>query len=241
MATRRQIMNALGCFTVGQVLFEGMRLFAASIPANIGQVPDYDGPLPKAPSILGTRPALDSEERIARQIVTKAPKGPTPFAVAKYFLAISNGQFGPAWEPYTSGWPVRWNPVIVEFFQATHSIPEGDVTSWCAAFANWCFQRNVQSPATLSASSGSFRTFGVETVQPKEGDLVVFRKTNGAPSDPQGHVGFFVADHGNSVDVLGGNQIEGQAHCHKVSSKRLLKAGPVLTVHSYRTDPRLHI
>lgn len=55
-----------------------------------------------------------------------------------------------------------------------------------------------------------------------------------------GHVGFFVAEYGDTVEVLGGNQIEGHERCHRVSSKHIKKENRVLTLHSYRTDPRLH-
>ncbi len=239
MRTRRELMKVLGCMTASAAMMQGSVLRGKTVPANIGMVPDYYGPLPNQPSILGNRPALDSEERVAKTILEKAPKLQTPFDVAKYFYAIGEGQFGPTWTPYVSGWPVRWNPVIVEFFQATHTVPEGDTTSWCAAFTNWCFRRITSVTATASASSGSFRTFGSPTTVPKEGDIVVFRKTKSGLSDPQGHVCFFVNDLGDSVEVLGGNQIEGK-DSHKVSTKRLLKAGPILTLHSFRTDPRLH-
>jgi uncharacterized protein (TIGR02594 family) len=241
VSTRRAILKDLSAFIVFNCALQQAPFIYGALPKNIGSVPDYDGPLPTRSSILGTRPALDSEERIAKNILIQAPKTPTPYSVARYFLAISEGQFGEAWKPYVAGWPVRWNPVIVEFFQATHTVPEGDVTSWCAAFANWCFQRTNSHPATANASSGSFRSFGTATTNPQEGDLVVFYETSSGQSSPHGHVGFFVEDYGDVVEVLGGNQIDGKDHSHRVSSKRLRKAGPVLTLHSFRTDPSLHL
>jgi uncharacterized protein (TIGR02594 family) len=239
MQSRRAFVRVAGWVGIASLIPCESSMDAISLPSAIGQDADFDGPLPKPPSKLGTRPPLDAEERVAKAIITGAPKGQTPFAIAKYFLAVGEGRLGAAWQPYASGWPVRWNPVIVEFFQATHTVPEGDITSWCAAFANWCFQRKNSTAATESASSGSFRTFGTATLQPKEGDIVVFRKTIEPESDPRGHVGFFVEDHGETVEVLGGNQIEGHERSHKVSSKRIPKSGAVLTLHSYRTDARL--
>jgi uncharacterized protein (TIGR02594 family) len=140
------------------------------------------------------------------------------------------------------GWPERWNPVIVNFFQATRTIPQGDVTSWCAAFLNWCFQQVNRVPATESASSGSFRTFGRQVLSPTQGDIIVFQNTNLVEASAgHGHVGFFVKDYGEEVEVLGGNQIDGHERSHKVSSKRLKKSGARLKLHSYRTDPRLKL
>lgn len=213
---------------------------AAALPAGIGTTPDYQGPLPGGGGVLGRSPALNKERQTARAVLAKAPKGPVPLSVATYFLAVGNGDYGANWKPYVMGWPERWNPVIVSFFQATHTTPEGDETSWCAAFMNWCYQQVSNRPATGSASSGSFRTFGTETRSPQKGDIVVFESTNNLESAAgHGHVGFFVQDFGDEIEVLGGNQIEGHDRSHMISSKRLKKNGASLKLHSYRTNPAL--
>lgn len=246
MASRRDFIVNVGTVVAGSVL--GLRpslaqQSAPTLPSGIGINPDYDGPLPQLRSgkSLGDRPPLNSEERIAKAIITRAPFGPTPLDVGKFFLAVGKGEYGKLWQPYAQGWPVRWNPVIVNFFQATKTTPEGDLTAWCAAFVNWCFLRSGKGFATRSASSASFRTFGVEISTPSAGDLVVFQRTGTESSgDMRGHVGFFVAAGEDEIEVLGGNQIEGTENSHMVSSKRLKKDGTKLTFHSYRTDPRLH-
>lgn len=58
---------------------------------------------------------------------------------------------------------------------------------------------------TLSALARSFLAFGNETTNPKEGDLVIFKR-KGSPQ--AGHVGFFVGKThlGTMIKVLGGNQ-----------------------------------
>jgi uncharacterized protein (TIGR02594 family) len=212
---------------------------AAALPPGIGTDPDFDGLLPEPKR--GNKPPTRADEKIAKAILSKAPAGPTPYDVAKYFLYIAQGRYGKTWQPFAQGWPVKWNPVIVNFFQATQTSPNGDLTSWCAAFANWCIQQSGKGPATHSASSGSFREFGMETLTPLPGDIVVFSLTDSDPStDMHGHVGFFVTDHGDDVEVLGGNQIEGHERCHKISLKRIKKQNRTLTLHSYRTDARLH-
>jgi uncharacterized protein (TIGR02594 family) len=211
-----------------------------NLPSGIGTKPDFDGPLPRLSGELGKSPALKAEQQVARAILAKAPKGPTPIEVAKFFLAVGAGDYGVTWKPYTMGWPERWNPVIVNFFHATKTIPEGDVTSWCAAFLNWCFQQVNGVPATDSASSGSFRTFGTEVLSPAQGDIVVFQSTNQVESEKgHGHVGFVVKVSGEEVEVLGGNQIQGHEHSHMISSVRFKKNGNFLRLHSYRSDPRL--
>jgi uncharacterized protein (TIGR02594 family) len=244
MQSRRELLRWFACASVTSTL--GIITFGQKftpLPKGIGVEADYAGPLPaRAGKTLGDRPPRNSEERIAKAIITKAPTGPTPFDVANYFLGIATGQFGNTWQPYAQGWPVRWNPVIVNFFEATSTKPEGDLTAWCAAFVNWCFKRAANIEATMSASSGSFRTFGSATETPVRGDLAVFRRVDvDQTTDMHGHVCFFVADHGDCVEVLGGNQIERQELSHMVSVKCLAKKGKKLALHSYRTDPRLHV
>ena len=84
-------------------------------PPGIGVEPDYDGPLPPIP-VLGTQYPTKQQETTATRILKRAPKRPTPFRVAGYFLEVGLGIYGTGWQPYTRGWPVRWNPVIVNFF-----------------------------------------------------------------------------------------------------------------------------
>jgi uncharacterized protein (TIGR02594 family) len=234
----RQFGYAAGTLLFGQTAFGNE---AGTLPEGIGIVQDYEGPLP-SPGTLGRSPALRAEQKVTKALLSKAPGGPNPYDVAKYFLAVGHGDYGDPWKPYIQGWPVRWNPVIVTFFQATDTKPEGDLTSWCAAFVNWCFLQAGKRPATHSASSGSFRSFGMSTSSPVEGDVVVFRRKDPAAADlGRGHVGFFVANHDTEVEVLGGNQIDGHDGAHMISSKRLSKEGKVLTLHSFRTDSRLHL
>jgi uncharacterized protein (TIGR02594 family) len=242
-AMRRMVYLATAGLSVVR-LNSQERPLSAHLPDGIGTEPDYDGSLPTPASVLGREKAHDPEIEIAKQIIAKAPNDSrsTPYDVARYFLKVGDGTYGDAWRPYVQGWPVRWNPVIVTFFDATKTVPEGDVTSWCAAFVNWCFQRAQKGVATDSASSGSFRSFSSLTTTPKIGDIVVFQRTHPMTQveEHQGHVGFFVADHGNKVEVLGGNQIVGQERSHMICSRLFAKKSDLLTLNSYRTDPRLH-
>ena len=243
MVTRRTFIQAMG------YLAAGSRAFATSsnggqvppsLPTGISESDDYNGPLPRL-GTLGKIPALKAEVKVAQTILAGAPTGPAPLAVARYFLDVGSGKLNSDWIPYVKGWPERWNPVIVTFFEATDTRPEGDLTSWCAAFLNWCFVQAGREAATHSASSGSFRSFGQVTSSPTPGDIVVFKSANpDLALKGRGHVGFFVADHGAEVEVLGGNQIAGHEHSHMIDSKRIPKQGCALVLHSYRTDSRLH-
>ena len=211
---------------------------ASSLPEGIGTDNDYDGPLVTLRD-FGTTPALKEEVITATQILKKA-KGPTPVNVAEYFLAVGNGKYEKEWIPYVKGWPVRWNPLIVSFFEATNTVPEGDVTPWCAAFTNWCFLRATGAAATKSASSGSFRTFGHPVSNPRYGDLVVFQSSDTTLANVgRGHVGFFVEKDSTHITVLGGNQIKEGIH---VINRQKIAIGPgsSLKLHSYRKGPTLH-
>jgi uncharacterized protein (TIGR02594 family) len=245
MLNRRVCLMALGYLglplsTRSVLPFQGGSS-STRLPSGIGTEPDFNGPLPRPEDTLGRQRALDPEIKMAEQIIASAPIGPVPIDVALFFLAVGNGSKGEAWRPYVKAWPVRWNPLIVNFFTATKTVPEGDETAWCAAFVNWCFKQAGRGVATDNASSGSFRTFGSVTSKPSAGDIVVFERTHPKTEDErhQGHVGFFVKDYGAEVEVLGGNQIVGHEKSHMICLRRLLKEGPVLTLNSFRTDSRL--
>jgi uncharacterized protein (TIGR02594 family) len=238
---RRALLEYLAVSAGLSVLLPAAPLVAAGnseLPEGIGINPDFAGPLPTRR--LGEKPAHPGEENTARDIIAKCPKGPTPYAVAQYFLDVSRGVYGKAWQPYTGGWPSRWNPVIVQFFNATNSSPTGDITPWCSAFVNWCFLQAGYGPATTNASSGSFKCFNSVSMPPKVGDVVVFKRQDpdATPCSGRGHVGFFVRDLGTTVEVLGGNQIDAHDGCHQISSKPISKVGAILTLDSYRSVPR---
>jgi uncharacterized protein (TIGR02594 family) len=218
------------------VLPESLRRYSDQDSLN-GAITDYQP--------FGTHPPTSQERILAQRVLDGVPRGGKPIDVALYFLDVGAGRYGEALRPYVTAWPVRWNPVIVEFFAATNTRPSGDTTAWCAAFMNYCLIKASEGnppPAgsaepTLSAASRSFRSWSSSTEAPRPGDVVVFRRKD---SPGQGHVGFFLSETGSSVLVLGGNQFEGRPTRHTINRKSIAKDGSILALHSYHTDPQLH-
>lgn len=209
----------------------------ADQPSVTGPISDY---IP-----FGTQPPTDEETELAQRVLDGVPRGRLPVEVALYFLDVASGKYGEDLRPFTTAWPVRWNPVIVAFFTSTNTLPSGDTSPWCAAFMNYCLVKSAEGrtlPAgsdepTLSAAARSFRKWGSATDSPQPGDVVVF--INSA-SPGHGHVGFFIAENDTAILVLGGNQFEGQPVRHAINRKWIKKKGQILQFHSYRADPQLH-
>ena len=222
-------------------------LLPPSLSAYRDQPALNNDPLPGDSSggadVYGVHAPLDDEVRLAKQVLDGAPTNCTPLEVASYYWAVGEGHYGEELWPYVAAWPVRWNPVIVEFFKSTHTPPSGDTTAWCAAFINYCLIRGATgrtfpSPPTKptkSAGARSFEHWGQTATPPQPGDLVVFQNLKSGG----GHVAFFLADQGDHVLVLGGNQLNGDPPRHSINKKSYTKNGTVLKVLGYRTDPQL--
>lgn len=91
---------------------------------------------------------------------------------------------------------------ILEYFGATNLKATDDETSWCSAFANWCLQE-AGLVGTGSPAARSWLSWGTELPTPRRGCVAVFSRPG---ASWMGHVGFFLADLGGKVQVLGGNQ-----------------------------------
>ncbi|WP_159983312.1 MULTISPECIES: CHAP domain-containing protein [unclassified Novosphingobium] len=217
-----------------------------------GDNPDV-APTDLSPVPLGTGKPLPAEIEIARKIMSASPAGTkNPLDVARYFADIGGGKSVPGVDGdvrhYVRGWPVRYNPVIVNFFSATKTNPlaiSGDYTAWCAAFINWCVARSLSqskevtldarglmvpfAPSVLkgtdSASSGSFRCWSQDVREsPQPGDVIVWatQGTVNKCAPGKGHVGFYV---GKALDgrflTLGGNQRDPATNQSAVVEKRI--------------------
>jgi uncharacterized protein (TIGR02594 family) len=199
--------------------------FAPSLPLT-GQAADQP---------TGIGPARNEEVTTAFRLLFKSPREVPPIQVAQYFEGLreknANGY------PYNWEWPTPGpaNPLIVGFFSMTNTLPsEGDQTSWCAAFVNFCLAVSGKK-FTGSALSGSFRTYGNQTTDPKPGDIVVFKNAGARGEQGFGHVGFFVSRSDQSVEVLGGNQRGSTGSTGAVTRTIFPFSSSSLILHSYRS------
>lgn len=82
--------------------------------------------------------------------------------------------------------------------------PRGKQNAWCAGFVNAVLERaGMRGTGKLNAKS--FLTWGAQTSEPKQGDIVVLWR--GSRDAATGHVGFFSGfDAAGNVLILGGNQ-----------------------------------
>jgi uncharacterized protein (TIGR02594 family) len=160
------------------------------------------------PNIQGLRPPSEAQRRAVEQIIAETPKGPRPIDVAESFI----DRFYKIDPHAISQWfaPQPWNPLIVNFFDATSDPVNNDTVPWCAAFLNWCLRR-AGKPITNSSSSQSFASTDLfaETQSPIEGDIVVFTCYSIATGKTLGlgHVTFFKEKvSNNDFFAVGGNQ-----------------------------------
>ena len=79
----------------------------------------------------------------------------------------------------------------------------GAKTAWCASFLNWVLKRSGYR-GTESAMARSFERLGTRLQEPRVGCLVVFWRES--PESGLGHVGIWLGESGDTVQVLGGNQ-----------------------------------
>lgn len=184
---------------------------------------------------LGTEEPPEFKKATALKIISDVMADPAtrrPYDFALWFRDMGQGKYGKDYAPYARAWPTEYNPLVVAFFRATKTTPQGDTTSWCAAFINFCialavakaaghtygppgkeFSDDVLSKGTKSASSGSFRCWPGNkapegTSTPKLGDIVVWAlngTVNGCSYD-RGHVAFFERFDEDRIIVIGGNQ-----------------------------------
>jgi uncharacterized protein (TIGR02594 family) len=105
----------------------------------------------------------------------------------------------------TVEWKDGSNPKVVAYFKdAGHAEVKDDATAWCAAFVGAMLHR-AGMKGTGSLVARSYLKWGepVDRKDARPGDIVVFKRGN---STWQAHVAFLVADHGETLEVLGGNQ-----------------------------------
>lgn len=98
------------------------------------------------------------------------------------------------------------NPEVLKYFDALgfNGSQLKDETAWCAAFANWVLkQSKLRYTGKLNARS--FLHIGEKTDDPKQGDIVVLWR--GSKHGWKGHVGFYINETKDHINILGGNQM----------------------------------
>jgi len=98
------------------------------------------------------------------------------------------------------------NPRIVMYHSTTMGGAAPDETAWCSSFVNYCVeQAGLHGTRSKAARSWHDQSWGNDvTSNPGEGDIVVFSRHG--PTQDGGHVGFYLSQDDNSIQVLGGNQ-----------------------------------
>jgi uncharacterized protein (TIGR02594 family) len=96
------------------------------------------------------------------------------------------------------------NQLIVDMFaEIGHKWVRTDDVAWCSAFINYCAKK-AGLLYTGSLAARSWLKAGKAVENPEMGDLVVFWRIT--EDSDYGHVGIFINEDGNYVNVLGGNQ-----------------------------------
>lgn len=94
------------------------------------------------------------------------------------------------------------NPEVGKFYAAVGLATNQDDIAWCSAFANWCMKQ-AGVKGTGNALARSWMQWGKKLDTPRYGCVCVFSRGG---DTVHGHVAFYLADAGDKIEVLGGNQ-----------------------------------
>ncbi|CAN7762306.1 CHAP domain-containing protein [Caballeronia sp. LjRoot29] len=158
---------------------------------------------------FGYNKPTEDQKKKANLMLQKAPKGPHAIDVAQYFVTTyyeSDPESISQWPA-----PANWNPLIVDFFDATDTKGTTDMIAWCSAFVNWCLRQNGALRSNNASSQSFLKKPFARTTDPKVGDLAVFTCYNLAGQDMGlGHVAFVKTPPADGrVLLLGGNMSSG--------------------------------
>lgn len=96
------------------------------------------------------------------------------------------------------------NPRIMAFYKAANANwAKDDAVPWCgAAMAGWITSAGFPAPAE-AARARAWLDWGVPLEQPKPGAVAILKR---GADEKQGHVTLYLADRGDRIECLGGNQ-----------------------------------
>jgi hypothetical protein len=232
--------------------------FAAGV-----RVPTLDEYADELDSVTGKESPYRKEIERGKTLLEDIPRGSNPYATADRFRQWRKGLVGNSeserkdYSYYAREWPIRGNPVIMGFFDATGlRTPVGDTTYWCAAFVSWILERSRDGKGDASkiwpyqngAASSAYRSHFTQVTDErkvKRGDLVVFRNVS---SSWAGHIGFVhdvdldESGEARAIWVLGGNQgAQNDYNGGEVNIAKFVRSSSRLALHSFRTHPALHV
>jgi uncharacterized protein (TIGR02594 family) len=91
------------------------------------------------------------------------------------------------------------NPKIIEYERTIPGLKRSDKEDWAPAFVEWSLEKaNIKGPKQQTISA--WLNWGKVLEKPEPGCIVIF-SFQGLP-----HIGFFYADKGRMLQILGGNQ-----------------------------------
>jgi uncharacterized protein (TIGR02594 family) len=96
------------------------------------------------------------------------------------------------------------NPRIMAFYRAANANwAKDDAVPWCgAAMAGWITSAGFPAPAE-AARARAWLDWGVPLQDPKPGAVAILKR---GTDEKQGHVTLYLADRGDRIECLGGNQ-----------------------------------
>jgi len=98
----------------------------------------------------------------------------------------------------------KTNQIIENFYKvAGHTDINGDDVPWCSAFLD-AVLTEAGVPISASLLARSWLEVGIETKEPKLGDIVIFWRIK--KEGIWGHVGIYISEDAGMVYCLGGNQ-----------------------------------
>jgi uncharacterized protein (TIGR02594 family) len=267
MINRREILRAGGlgsaAILAGKPALGAQLDFSTARPFSFSEnevVPTLDEYELQITALSGPGNPFKEERALAKSLLNDIPTDASPYEIAwRFHLWRARKVPGKTAEElanysyYSREWPVRGNPVIMGFFDATGLRKiSGDTTYWCSAFVSWCIQRSQVGKGVISkeawpyasgAASQSYATWGKNVEEelhdePRKGDLIVLYhpKTPGT-----GHVTFY---HGkvdeDTVLGLGGNQgAQNEWNGGEVNIATFNRSSTGLKIHSFRRFPAL--
>lgn len=95
------------------------------------------------------------------------------------------------------------NPVILNWAKELKIPYTEDETSWCSLFVNYVAFK-CKLPRTNKLNARSWLDVGTKVNTPKVGDVCVFWREH--KDSWKGHVGFYLEENNDKINVLGGNQ-----------------------------------